>query len=92
MTKYDVVISVTALRQLDSLGKRRESIKSALKELETNPFEPRHKADIKKLHKLSKHEFYRLRVGEYRIVYNVEMPTVKIVKIFAREKGYKWLE
>ena len=93
LTKYEVFISRTAVKQLESLNKElHDRIKSALKELETSPFEPRPKADIKKLHKLTKRQLYRLRIGDYRIVYSVENGNVKVAKIFRRGKGYEWLD
>jgi mRNA-degrading endonuclease RelE of RelBE toxin-antitoxin system len=77
---------------LKSLDKETETrIRSSIKELESDPFVPRSGADIKKLHKVSKHEFYRLRVGNYRIVYFIEGEMIKVVKIFPRETGYGWL-
>ena len=67
-------------------------MRSSLKELENDPFQPRPKADIKKLHKMSKHQFYRLRVGSYRAVYAVENTDVKVTRIISRGKGYEWLD
>ena len=93
MTKFNILLSKTAEKELNSLEKTvQERIRSALRELESDPSQARPKADIKKLHKMSKHEFYRLRVGNYRIVYFVENPSAKIIKIFTRSKGYEWLE
>lgn len=93
MTGYKIFISKTAIKQLNSLDKKlQESLKSSIKELEKSPFEPRPGADIKKLHKLTKNDFYRLRVGSYRIIYSVEHKNINIVKIFRREKGYEWLD
>lgn len=93
LTRYKVLISKTAIKQLESLDRdARERIKTALRELEMSPFDPRPKADIKKLQKITKHVLYRLRVGNYRIVYSVENTDVKVAKIFKRELGYEWLD
>lgn len=93
MTKYRVLISETAIKQLNSLNSKiRERLKSGIKELESSPFLSRPKADIKKLHKLTKHDLYRLRIGDYRVVYGVENNDIKIIKIFIRGKGYEWLD
>jgi len=93
LTKYKTFISKTALKQLNMLERSiRKRIKSAIKQLEISPFEHRPKADIRKLYKLTKHEFYRLRVEKYRIVYSIDGNNVKIVKIFRRGKGYEWLD
>lgn len=93
MTKYSAFLSKTAIKQLELLDKKlQERVKSAIRELEEDPFRPRPKADIKKLYKLTKHQLYRLRIGNYRIAYAVENSYVKVAKIFPRGKGYEWLE
>ena len=93
MTKFNILLSKTAAKELINLEKSmQEKIRAALKELENDPVQGRPKADIKKLHKMSKNEFYRLRVGNYRVVYNLENTNVKVIKIFSRSKGYEWLE
>lgn len=93
MAKFNALLSKTACKELNSLDKpTQERIRAALKELESDPFSPRPKADIKKLHKMSKHQFYRLRVGNYRAIYTIEGADVKVTKIIPRGKGYEWLD
>lgn len=93
MTNYRVLLSKSAIKYLESLDKRTQGrIKSSLSELESDPFQPRPKADIKKLHKLSKHVLYRVRTGDYRAVYTVEGSEIKVANIFRRGKGYEWLD
>ena len=93
MTKFSVLLSSTASKQFDYLEKQiREKIRSDLHLLEDDPFKPRPKADIKKLQKISKRQFYRLRSGNYRAVYYIEGNLVKVTKIFPRGQGYEWLE
>ena len=93
MAKFNVLLSRTAEKELNSLDKKtQERVRAGLKELENDPFQPRPKADIKKLHKMSKHELYRLRIGNYRAVYAVENTDIKITRIIRRGKGYEWLD
>ena len=93
MTKFNVFLSKTAKKDLNGLEKQiQERIRTELKELENDPFQPRPKADIKKLHKMSKHQFYRMRVGNYRVIYAVENADVKVIRIIPRGKGYNWLD
>ena len=93
MTKYNLLISKTALKQLELLNKDvQDRIRAALQELKDNPFESRPNADIKKLRKLTNHQVYRLRIGNYRTVYAVEGKDIKIAKIFPRGRGYEWLD
>lgn len=93
MTKFSVFLSKTAEKELNSLDKKtQERIRSSLKELENDPFQPRPKADIKKLHKMSKHQFHRVRIGDYRAVYTIEGKIIKVTRIIPRGKGYEWLD
>lgn len=72
--------------------KIQNKIKLALQELEKDPLTPRPKADIKKLSgtRGRKHA-YRIRTGDYRIVYDVEDKKVYVTLIFHRGKGYQEL-
>ncbi|MBI2232877.1 MAG: type II toxin-antitoxin system RelE/ParE family toxin [Candidatus Aenigmarchaeota archaeon] len=75
-------MSKTADKELDGLDKQAQNrIRAALRELENDPFQPRPKADIKKLHKMSRHQFYRLSIGNYRAIYAVEGTEVKVTKM-----------
>ena len=74
------------------MKKTRSVIKKHLKELENNSFEKRAKTDIKKLKGFKNPEFYRLRVGKFRIIYVIDGRKVKVTDIITRGKGYKWLD
>ena len=85
---HSVVVSRTFQKQFHSLQKTlQERIKNALKELEINPTQPRSGADIKPLKKTNPLK-YRLRVGEYRIIYIVKDDAVHVIEVFKRGKGY----
>ena len=86
-------MSKTAISQLKSLNtKLKNRIKDSIKELNENPFLSRSGADIKKLKSFDDPKLYRLRVGDYRVIYFVIKNEVKITEIFPRKKGYKWLD
>lgn len=90
--KYEVVISESALKQLRKLEQEPiKRIKKHFISLKEDPFTKRPGADIKKLKGFKNPEFYRLRVGDYRIVYTVLKNSVKLTEIFHRSKGYTWL-
>ena len=92
MKRYRVFLSETARRQLKEIPVRMQTrIKSALTELEDDPFRPRPKADIKRL-KGPDRDYYRLRIGDYRAIYVVEGQRVLVAKILQRSKAYDWLE
>jgi len=77
---------------LDLNTETKERLKSGIKCLETGPFKSRTHADIKKLKGTKKREdLYRLRVGDYRVIYSVEGDIIFVLEIIPREKGYGWL-
>ena len=92
LTKYDVLLSETALRQYKRLSSdMKKRVKSNLTELKNVPYQARPKADIKKLKGL-KRDYYRLRIGNYRALYVVEEKKVKVAKILPRSNAYDWIE
>jgi mRNA interferase RelE/StbE len=61
-----------------------------LRALELNPYEPRAGADIARLRGTKgREDVFRLRVGDYRVIYAVVAGIVYITDIFHRGKGYK---
>ncbi|MEE9116025.1 MAG: type II toxin-antitoxin system RelE/ParE family toxin [Thermoplasmata archaeon] len=92
MTKYELLVSQTARKQLRILDERTgERIKKALTEISDDPTHSRPKADISRL-KGPKRDYFRLRVGDYRVVYAIEGSQILVVRIFHRSSGYSWLE
>jgi mRNA interferase RelE/StbE len=85
--KYQIVIEQKALDFLQTLpGKFRRQIASKIDSLADNPFPPACK-------KLLNTDFYRLRSGNYRIIYSVSRQkiTVFILRIGDRKDIYKKL-
>ena len=91
--EFEVLISETALKQIRKLEQETiQRIKKQLLCLKGDPFRKRSGADIKKLKGFVNPKLYRLRVGDYRIVYTISGYVVKITEVFHRSKGYKWLD
>ena len=87
--KYRIFVSKTFQKQFISLENDiRTRIISALGALEDDPFQPRSGSDIRRLSHTNPTK-YRLRVGNYRIIYCVENRTVKVIEVFKRGKGYR---
>jgi len=85
---YTVFVSKTFQKIYNELPRNtRDRIKKHLQELEKDPFSSRSHCDIKMLHATDPKK-YRLRVGEYRIIYVIEDRQVKILDIIKREVGY----
>lgn len=90
---YKVRLHPDAVKFLSYLNfETKERLKSGMKSLEIDPFKSRSGSDIKKLKGTKKREdLYRLRIGEYRVIYAVEENTIFILEIIPRERGYGWL-
>ncbi len=85
MAKYKIKIKKTALKEIRSLPKK--AIKIILKKINSLIDNPR-PLDCKKL---CAQEKYRIRVGNYRILYSIEdnVLTVYIVKVGHRKDVYR---
>lgn len=90
---FKVLISETAIKQFNKLeASIKLRIKKHFSALEEDPFKNRSGANIKKLKGFTNPFLYRLRVGDFRVIYNIQEKTVKITEIFRRGKGYNWLD
>lgn len=65
----------------------KEKLKFKIKVLENHPKIKRSGADIKRIRDANP-EAYRLRIGNYRVIYAIEEGTVWITEIMHRQKGY----
>ena len=93
MTKFRILLSQTAVSQLSLLNSRQKKrVKDALLKLEDVPFRRRSGVDIKKLVTPDDPPLFRLRIGDYRVIYFVMGSEVRVTEIIHRSKGYKWLE
>ena len=91
---FDVLLdeewATPVLRRLPPATKKR--VKAGLRFLRDDPFETNPKADILRLDTDPEREpVYRLRVGDWRIVFTRDARFVKVVRIMHREEGYEWL-
>jgi mRNA interferase RelE/StbE len=90
---FEIKLHPDSVKFLKSLSPETgERLKSGIKNLAIDPFKSRSYSDIKKLKGTKKRgELYRLRVGDYRVIYAVEGDTIYILEIIPRERGYDWL-
>lgn len=67
----------------------RGKVKHIFSELKDDPHIKRPKVDIK-LISSREEAIYRIRIGDYRIIYEIdeENKRIMVTKIFIREKGY----
>jgi mRNA-degrading endonuclease RelE of RelBE toxin-antitoxin system len=85
---FTVLVSKTFQAQFNQLDMNLQNrIRNGLDELKIDPYKPRSKADIKVLENTNPQK-YRLRVGNYRIVYCLENKLVKVIELFHRGRGY----
>ena len=77
---FKVLLSRTSISQLNSLNEKIiKRIKESLQYLKEDPYMSRSGADIKKLKTFDDPKLYRLRVGDYRIIYFVLKDEVKVI-------------
>jgi len=89
---YIVLVSRTFQHKYQQLPNAlRNQIKRSLVELKENPFTSRLKCDIKLL-KDTHPKKYRLRVGDYRIIYIIINQEVRVIDLLKRELGYGRIE
>lgn len=93
MSGFAVLISESAQREFGGMDAPTKSrLRRAFSQMAADPYRPRSGADIKKLRAFAEPDLYRLRVGEWRIIYSVIGKEVKITSLMRRGKGYGWLE
>ena len=86
---YNVFVSKTFQKKFHQLQNNyKNSIRKSLQELLKDPYNSRTNCDIKALKETTPKK-YRLRVGNYRIIYVVEKKEVKIIDLLRREIGYE---
>jgi mRNA interferase RelE/StbE len=85
---YPVLVSRTFEKQFHEINKDTQNrIRIAIEGLSLDPFTPQSGMDIKPLAATSPKK-YRLRIGEFRIVYTVEDKSVRIIELFIRGREY----
>lgn len=78
---YEVIFSKAAFKELSKLQKDlQERILSHAEKLREDPFTSRSGADIKK-YRAAEPPLYRLRIGDYRVVYIVEGGKVDVTAV-----------
>lgn len=84
----DVLFSSIAMRQYKELDYiMRKRIKESL-----SIFASEGRGDIKKLKGIKGREaLYRLRVGEYRIIFAQREEQILVTQLISRSQGYDWL-
>ena len=86
---YVVLVSRTFQHTYQQLPNAlRNKIKKSLEELKENPFTSRSKCDIKVLTDTHPKK-YRIRVGDYRIIYIIIKQEVRVIDLLKRERGYE---
>lgn len=93
-SEYQVIFGKKFLKELKVIvkgGKKllKQNVQEIVDELKKDPFNKRPKVDIK-LISSKKDAIYRVRIGKYRMIYQVDKAEkrIYITMIFVRERGY----
>jgi len=85
---YTVLVSRTFQKSFHELQKNtQDRIRKQLQEIKDDPVTSRTHCDIKVLQDTDPRK-YRLRVGDYRIIYLIDKNKVNIIELIKREVGY----
>lgn len=88
MTKFEVLLSETARKQLGEMGAKDEArMRRALERVASQPYRRRSGADLKKLVGTNP-AMYRLRVGDWRALYFIVGTEIRVTSIRRRENAY----
>jgi mRNA-degrading endonuclease RelE of RelBE toxin-antitoxin system len=83
LDKFDIQLTFSAIDDLDCIPEARQKIVIAsIKKLSSNPFAP--STNIKKL-KGFKPPIYRIRSGDFRVLYRVHDKTIIIMRVIDRK-------
>jgi len=87
---YHLIYSATFLQRYRKLSSDLQiKIRSTLKKIEQDPFTRRPGIHIRKLSGFHLRR-WRVRVGDYRIIYHVEGEVIKVIEVFPRGRGYRF--
>ena len=83
MNRFQVVLTEHAIADLEEISKEiREQVQRDLKTLQTNPLPP--ETQIKRL-KGFRPPIYRLRSGDFRVLYHVREDKVTVLRVIDRK-------
>jgi len=88
---HEVRLHPNSVKFLDMLDRRvKNRIELTLHQLENDPIRSRPEVDIKRLKGTKgRQNLFRLRIGDYRVIYAVDEKVVWVTEIFHRGKGYR---
>ena len=86
MAKYKIRIKRSAVKELNKIS--RKDLQRIVKRIQALAYDPRPPDSVK----LSADEKYRIRQGNYRILYSIhdDILTIHIVKIAHRKDAYRY--
>jgi mRNA interferase RelE/StbE len=90
--KYAIILAPEAVDDFKKLASRERSIiKEAIETHLRHEPQRTSKSRIKKLRGISRPQ-YRLRIGEFRVFYDVRENNVEVLAIIPKSKAAEWLE
>lgn len=84
---FEILIHPKASKKINSLpSNTKNRVKNKLKEFAKDPFA----FDVKKLVDAGKYPKYRLRIGDYRIIFTIDYDSkiIYVLRFFHRKEGY----
>ncbi|MCA1818853.1 MAG: type II toxin-antitoxin system RelE/ParE family toxin [Halobacteriales archaeon] len=74
-------------------GPTRKRLKAALEQVREDPVGLKGLLDVRRLQTSGlQSSLYRLRIGQWRIVYRFRGNDAEVIRVFHRSEGYSWME
>lgn len=89
-----VTVTPSAAAEVRSLPPPTKArLKKAILAIATDPKGQKRLLDVKRLRTIRMESpVYRLRVGDWRIVYRLRGQVAEVVRVFHRSEGYGWMD
>lgn len=94
MTTFTLKLDPLALHELRGLPpEAKRAVREALRALQEDPTGKARLLDVKDLEIGGRETpLCRLRVGRWRVAFEVRGRDIIVLRVFSREEGYRWLE
>lgn len=67
-------------------------VRAALRNLIVDPLGRVPRLDVRRLRTRHPPDLYRLRIGEWRVVYTFDAENLYVFRVFHRSEGYDWMD
>ena len=85
MREYEIIYYSKAEKELSKINKKEAKV--IYQEISQLKFDPHPQMSIK----LKGNEYYRLRIGNYRVIYEIDEKTIKVIVITIKHRSESYI-